>query len=129
VGEGHQAIPLRLLISETGLSRRGLIKARKGQTRPHFRNRLLIKDVVKKLSTQTSLPQTLAIEIRAVYRTLKSRVREHGGGKDLTPSQISVLVQLEKHGAATVSCLARAERMRPQSNERNRRSVAGVRPH
>jgi DNA-binding MarR family transcriptional regulator len=61
------------------------------------------------------LARTLAVEIRAVYRTLKLRVREHGGGKDLTPSQVSVLVRLEKNGAATVSSLARAEGMRPQS--------------
>ena len=63
----------------------------------------------------TELAQTLAVEIRAVHRTLKLRVREHGGGKDLTPSQVSVLVRLEKDGAATVSSLARAEGMRPQS--------------
>ncbi len=33
----------------------------------------------------------------------------------MTPSQISVLLRLEKDGAATVSGLARAEGMRPQS--------------
>jgi DNA-binding MarR family transcriptional regulator len=33
----------------------------------------------------------------------------------LTPSQVSVLLRLEKDGAATVSGLARAEGMRPQS--------------
>jgi DNA-binding MarR family transcriptional regulator len=63
----------------------------------------------------TELARALAVEIRAVHRTLKLRVREHGGGKDLTPSQVSVLVRLEKDGAATVSSLARAEGMRPQS--------------
>jgi len=46
---------------------------------------------------------------------LKRRLREHGGRSDLTPSQISVLLRLEKDGAATVSSLARAEGMRPQS--------------
>jgi DNA-binding MarR family transcriptional regulator len=61
------------------------------------------------------LAKTLAVEIRAVHRTLKLRVREHGGSKHLTPSQVSVLVRLEKDGAATVSSLARAEGMRPQS--------------
>ncbi len=34
---------------------------------------------------------------------------------DLTPSQISVVLRLEKDGPATVSSLARAEGMRPQS--------------
>jgi DNA-binding MarR family transcriptional regulator len=50
-----------------------------------------------------------------VYRKLKLRVRAHGGGKDLTLSQISVLHRLETDGAATVSSLARLEGMRPQS--------------
>jgi DNA-binding MarR family transcriptional regulator len=68
-----------------------------------------------KLSAHTALERALAVEIRAVHRTLKLRVREHGGGKDLTPSQVSVLVRLEKEGALTVSSLARTEGMRPQS--------------
>jgi DNA-binding MarR family transcriptional regulator len=46
---------------------------------------------------------------------IKLRVREHGGGNDLTPSQASVVLRLEKDGGATVSNLARAEGMRPQS--------------
>ena len=69
----------------------------------------------RKSSTQTELARTLAAEIRAVYRKLKLRLREHGGGNDLTPSQASVLLRLEKDGSATVSSLARAEGMRPQS--------------
>lgn len=69
----------------------------------------------RKSSTQTGLARTLAAEIRAVHRKLKLRYREHGGGNDLTPSQASVLLRLEKDGAATVSSLARAEGMRPQS--------------
>jgi DNA-binding MarR family transcriptional regulator len=64
---------------------------------------------------QTALASTLAAEIRAVCGKLKRRLREHGGGNDLTASQISVLLLLEKDGSATVSCLARAEGMRPQS--------------
>lgn len=67
------------------------------------------------LSTQTGLASTLAAEIRAVYRRLKLRYREHGGGNQLTPSQAAVLLRLETDGAATVSSLARAEGMRPQS--------------
>jgi DNA-binding MarR family transcriptional regulator len=53
--------------------------------------------------------------MRAVFRRLKLRVREHGAGNDLTPSQSSVVLRLEKDGAATVSSLARREGMRPQS--------------
>ena len=69
----------------------------------------------RKASTQTGLAWTLAADIRAVSRKLKLRLREHGGGNDLTPSQASVLLRLEKDGPATVSSLARAEGMRPQS--------------
>jgi DNA-binding MarR family transcriptional regulator len=53
--------------------------------------------------------------MRTVFRKLKLRLHEHGGGNDLTPSQVSVLLRLEKDGSATVSSLARAEGMRPQS--------------
>lgn len=69
----------------------------------------------RKSSPQTGIASTLAAEIRALYRKLKLRYREHGGGNDLTPSQTAVLLRLEKDGAATVSSLARAEGMRPQS--------------
>lgn len=57
----------------------------------------------------------LAAEIRSVSAKLKRRLREHGGSIELTPSQVSVLLRLEKDGPATVSRLARAEAMRPQS--------------
>jgi DNA-binding MarR family transcriptional regulator len=57
----------------------------------------------------------LAAGIRTVGGKLKRRLREQGGRSDLTPSQVSVLLRLEKDGAATVSSLARAEGMRPQS--------------
>jgi DNA-binding MarR family transcriptional regulator len=69
----------------------------------------------RKSSTQTGLASTLAAEMRTVLRKLKLRYREQGGGNDLTLSQVSVLLRLEKDGAATVSSLARAEGMRPQS--------------
>jgi DNA-binding MarR family transcriptional regulator len=69
----------------------------------------------RKSSTQTELASAIAAEIRAVSRKLKLRLREHGGGNNLTPSQASVLLRLEKDGSATVSSLARAEGIRPQS--------------
>jgi DNA-binding MarR family transcriptional regulator len=69
----------------------------------------------RKSPTHTALASTLAAEIRTVLGKLKRRLREHGGRNDLTPSQISVLLLLEKDGSATVSSLARAEVMRPQS--------------
>jgi DNA-binding MarR family transcriptional regulator len=57
----------------------------------------------------------IAAKLRTVLSRLKRRLREQGGREDLTPSQISVLLRLEKDGAVTVSDLARAEGMRPQS--------------
>ena len=69
----------------------------------------------RKSCIQTEFARTLAVEMRTVFRKLKLRMREHGGGNDLTPSQSSVVLRLEKDGAATVSSLARAEGMRPQS--------------
>jgi len=69
----------------------------------------------RKSSTQDGHASTLAAEIRTVGGKLKRRLREHGERSDLRPSEISVLLQLEKDGSATVSSLARAEGMRPQS--------------
>ena len=53
--------------------------------------------------------------MRTVFRKLKQRLREQGGRSNLTPSQASILLRLENGGAVTVSSLARAEGMRPQS--------------
>lgn len=57
----------------------------------------------------------LAAELRATLGKLKRKLREHGGRNELTPSQVSVILRLEKDGPITVSNLARAEGMRPQS--------------
>ena len=57
----------------------------------------------------------LAQELRALLSTLKRRLREQGHTAELTPSQVSVLLRLERDGPATASALARAEGMRPQS--------------
>ena len=57
----------------------------------------------------------LAEELRLLFGKLKRRLREQAGSNDLTISQISVLSRLEREGAATVTNLARAEAMRPQS--------------
>ncbi len=57
----------------------------------------------------------LAAELRALVGKLKRRLREQADAGDLTPSQVSVLLRLEKDGQATASSLARAEGMRPQS--------------
>jgi DNA-binding MarR family transcriptional regulator len=69
----------------------------------------------RKFPIQARLAAALAVEMRTVFRKLKLRLRDHGGQSNLTPSQISVVLRLEKDGSATVSSLARAEGMRPQS--------------
>ena len=57
----------------------------------------------------------LAGELRVVLGKLSRRLRGQGHVGDLTPSQTSVLIRLEREGPATVSTLARAESVRPQS--------------
>lgn len=57
----------------------------------------------------------LAQDLRSLVSKLKRRLREQAHIGDLTPSQTSVLLRLEKGGPATTSGLARAEGMRPQS--------------
>ena len=58
----------------------------------------------------------LAAELRMLSGKLKRRLREQGSlGGDISWSQIAVLRRLEQDGPATVSTLARAESMRPQS--------------
>src|ERR1700722_398073 len=64
---------------------------------------------------QTLRTSALAQDLRALLGKLKRRLREQGQVGDLTPSQVSVLLRLEKDGPATASSLARAEGMRPQS--------------
>ena len=64
---------------------------------------------------QTARAAALATEIRALIGQLKRRLREQAGAGDLTPSQTSVLLRLEREGTATTSSLARLEGMRPQS--------------
>ena len=57
----------------------------------------------------------LAAELRTTLGHLKRKLRQHGGLNDFTSSQVAVILRLEKDGPATVSSLARAEGMRPQS--------------
>lgn len=65
---------------------------------------------------QAASTAALAQDLRALVSKIRRRLREqaHVGG-DLTPSQTSVLLRLEKHGPASTSDLARAEGIRPQS--------------
>src|ERR1700691_1464103 len=65
----------------------------------------------------TASPRTaaLAAELRVVAGQLRRRLREQSSLGDLTESQLAVLRRLDSDGPATVSALARAEGMRPQS--------------
>ncbi|MDR3708182.1 MAG: MarR family transcriptional regulator [Capsulimonadaceae bacterium] len=58
---------------------------------------------------------TLAGELRVSIGKLIRRVREQAHPGDFTSAQKSVLHRLERDGSATVSALARAESVRPQS--------------
>jgi DNA-binding MarR family transcriptional regulator len=64
---------------------------------------------------QVILASALAQDLRALLGKLKRRLRDQAHVGDLTPSQVAVLLRLEKDGPATASSLARAEGMRPQS--------------
>jgi DNA-binding MarR family transcriptional regulator len=63
----------------------------------------------------SALASKLAAELRTTLGHLKRKLRQHGGLNEFTSSQIAVILRLEKDGPATVSSLARAEGMRPQS--------------
>ncbi|MGF6289072.1 MarR family winged helix-turn-helix transcriptional regulator [Paraburkholderia youngii] len=58
---------------------------------------------------------TLAEDLRVLVGKLRRRLREESHVGDFTPSQVQVLNLLEREGPATVSALARAHGMRPQS--------------
>jgi DNA-binding MarR family transcriptional regulator len=66
-------------------------------------------------TSDTELASAIALEVRTIFRKIKRYLREQGQHGDLTPSQISVVLRLEEGGPTTVSGLARAEGMRPQS--------------
>ena len=57
----------------------------------------------------------VAVELRVVVAKLSRRLREQAQAGDLTSAQKSALLRLERDGPATVSALARAESVRPQS--------------
>jgi DNA-binding MarR family transcriptional regulator len=57
----------------------------------------------------------LATELRALISKMKRRFRSQMHMGNLTMSQVSVLANLDRDGTTTVTNLARAEGMRPQS--------------
>jgi DNA-binding MarR family transcriptional regulator len=58
---------------------------------------------------------TLAGELRISMGKLVRRLREQAHPGDFTSAQKSVLLRLDRDGPATVSAIARAESVRPQS--------------
>lgn len=65
--------------------------------------------------TSTESASGIATDLRVIISRLQRRLREVASPNDLSPSQTSILSRLLKDGPATVSDLARAEGVRPQS--------------
>jgi DNA-binding MarR family transcriptional regulator len=66
-------------------------------------------------SSTDARARLLAQDLHSLSGKLKRRLREQASAGDLTPSQTSVLAHLDRNGPATVTALARLERMRSQS--------------
>jgi DNA-binding MarR family transcriptional regulator len=66
-------------------------------------------------SGDSARASALAVEIHSLAGTLKRRLREQADAGDLTPSQTAVIGRLDRDGPATVTALANAEGVRPQS--------------
>jgi DNA-binding MarR family transcriptional regulator len=69
----------------------------------------------RKTEIDAGRASALAAELHALNGKLKRRLREQASAGDLTPSQMAVLVHLERDGPTTVTALARAEGVRSQS--------------
>ncbi|WP_030172578.1 MarR family winged helix-turn-helix transcriptional regulator [Streptomyces sp. NRRL S-813] len=67
-----------------------------------------------------------ARDLWVVFSRLRRRIRKVAQDDDLTPSQVSALTLVGKHGAATASALAAAEGVRPQSMAA---TLAGLEQH
>jgi len=66
-------------------------------------------------STDTAPPAALAGDLRIALGKLSRRLREQVHPNDLTHAQKSVLLRLDRYGPATMSALARAGSVKPQS--------------
>ena len=69
----------------------------------------------QQIDAEAARVAAVAGELRALIGKLRRRLREEAPPGDFTPSQLSVLARLDREGPATVTMLARAEAMRPQS--------------
>jgi DNA-binding MarR family transcriptional regulator len=79
--------------------------------------------VRRSLASEAPASAALAGELRISLGKLHRRLREQADPADFTAAQKSVLLRLDRDGPATVSALARAESVRPQSM---RITVAGL---
>jgi len=71
--------------------------------------------MVKKTKEVPDTAAALATELRVVFARLKRRLREQANTDDFTGPQFAVLRHLYLDGPATVTALAKAEGVRPQS--------------
>ena len=71
--------------------------------------------MLNNMSASSAEPARIAAELRAALGPLVRRLRQVRPGDELTLSQTSVLVRLDREGPATASELAAGEGIRPQS--------------
>jgi DNA-binding MarR family transcriptional regulator len=69
----------------------------------------------KQLEPEAIQAAALAGDLRITLASLRRRMREQATTTDLTGSQLMVISHLESFGPATVTALARAQGVRPQS--------------
>jgi DNA-binding MarR family transcriptional regulator len=72
-------------------------------------------DETQRTDPEVAHAHAVAGELRVVLGKLKRRLREEASLGEFTLSQMSALSRLEREGPATVTTLARAEGVRPQS--------------
>jgi DNA-binding MarR family transcriptional regulator len=71
--------------------------------------------MIKRKAEPDAATTALVDELAGLFGKLKRKLRAQASAGDLTPSQIAVLVHLDRAGPTTVSALARLEGVRPQS--------------
>lgn len=83
--------------------------------------------MIKRNADPEASPATaLAAELADLFGKLKRKLRGQASAGDLTPSQVSVLVHLDRAGPTTASALARLEGVRPQSMGATVASLEGL---
>jgi DNA-binding MarR family transcriptional regulator len=84
--------------------------------------------IKRKAEPEAAAATTAALveELADLFGKLKRKLRAQASAGDLTPSQIAVLVHLDRAGPTTVSALARLEGVRPQSMGATVASLEGM---